>query len=97
MEKENTAQSYPFGNADESRTHMVRGHELYKGERNVLLIEEEMRKVDGCDMEKLVHTIAAKKRSQILGHRWPQTAEEVRHTVNILYIFVKRGYMEDTY
>ena len=25
---------------------------LYKGGRNALLIEEEMRKMDGCDMDK---------------------------------------------
>ena len=50
VELEEDAQSCPRGNADESRTHMAVDCELYKEERKML--EEEMKKMDGCGMEK---------------------------------------------
>ena len=52
MEEEEGARSCSCGNADESRTHMEGECELYTEERSML--EEEMRKIDGCNMEKLV-------------------------------------------
>ena len=40
----------PFGKAIESRIHIVGEYEMYKEERDVL--EEEMRKIDECDMDE---------------------------------------------
>ena len=51
MEKEEGTQSFPCGNADESRTHIAGECELYREGRDVL--EEDMRKVEGCGIEKL--------------------------------------------
>ena len=49
-EEEEGAQSCPCGNPDERTAYMMADCELYKDERNVL--EEDMTKIDGCDMEK---------------------------------------------
>ena len=51
MEEKEGAQRRPCGNADESTHHIVGEHEFYREERNV--VEEGMRKIDGCDIEKL--------------------------------------------
>ena len=48
---------------------------LYKEERNVL--EEEMRKLDGCDMGIFGTLYSSEKAIGIRGDKWwPQTAEE---------------------
>ena len=52
-EKEVDAQMCPCGKTIESRTHIVRECEVFKGERDVL--KEETREIDECDMEDLVH------------------------------------------
>ena len=49
-EEEEDAQLCPYGKAKESRTHIVGEVERSNEERDVL--EEEMRNIDGCDMEK---------------------------------------------
>ena len=48
--EEENAQSCPCGTADENRTHMVGECEPHEEERNVL--EEEMRNIHRCGMEK---------------------------------------------
>ena len=50
MQEEEGAQSCPCGNADDSRTHIVKECELYKEDRNVS--GEALRKIEGCGMEK---------------------------------------------
>ena len=70
-------QSFPYGNADETRSYILGGCELYKEEWNVL--EEEMSKIDGCDMEKFGTLNSSKKTIAILEGRWPQTAKEEGH------------------
>ena len=49
MQEEGGAQRCPCGNADESRAHIGGKCKLHKEGRNVL--EKEMWKIDGCDME----------------------------------------------
>ena len=54
--------SSPCCAVHESIIHIVGDGELHKEERNVL--EEEMRKIDGCDMEKYDTLECREKRSQ---------------------------------
>ena len=56
------------GKAKESRTHIVGECEIYKEERDVLLIGE-MRKIDECGMEKLGTLDSSEKTIAILGNR----------------------------
>ena len=49
MQEEGGASRYPCGNADESGAHIGGECKLHKEGRNVL--EEQMGKIDGCDME----------------------------------------------
>ena len=66
----------PCGKAIESKTHIVGECEMHEEERDVL--EEEMRKIDECDMEEFgTLLIDSAKTSAILGDRlWPQAAEQ---------------------
>ena len=74
MEEDEGAQSYPCGNARESRTHVAGECDLYKEQRNG---SEEMRKIDGCDREEIGTLDSSKETITILGDRWwPQTAKE---------------------
>ena len=57
---EEIAQLCPCGTAIRSRTHIVGECEAYKEERDVL---EEMRKIDGCDMEKFSTLDSSEKQS----------------------------------
>ena len=51
----------PCGTTIESRTHILGECEIYKEERNAL--EEEMRKLDVCDMEEFGKLGSSEKRS----------------------------------
>ena len=62
------------GTTIESRTHTGGECEIYKEKRDVL--EEEMRKLDECDMEELGRLEISEKTIDILGDRWPQTAKQ---------------------
>ena len=62
------------GTTIESRTHIVGECEIYEEERDAL--EEEMRKLDGCDMEEFGILENSEKTIAILGDRWPQTAKQ---------------------
>ena len=65
----------PCGTAIKSRTHIVGECEIYKEKLNVL--EEEMRKLDDCDMEEFGRLESSDKTIAILGDRWwPQTAKQ---------------------
>ena len=50
---------YPCGTTIESRTHIVEKCEIHKEERGAL--EEEMRKLDVCDMEESDQRVARKR------------------------------------
>ena len=64
-----------FGTTIESRNHIVGEHEMYKEERNAL--DEEMRKLDECDMEEFGRLDSSQETMAILGCRWwPQTAKQ---------------------
>ena len=64
----------PCGTAIESRTHIVGQCGIYKEERDAQ--EEEMRKLDVCDMEEFDRLRSSDKSIAILGDRWwPQTAK----------------------
>ena len=70
---------------------MVGDGELYKEKRNVL--REEMRKTDGCAMEKFGTLDGSEKTIAILliGDRWwPQTAKEARDKIsrNVFFIYI---------
>ena len=74
VEGEEGAQSCPYGNADESSTHKVAECELHNEEQDVL---EEMRKIDGYDMENFGTLDSSEKTIAILGDGWwPQTAKQ---------------------
>ena len=74
-EEEVDAQMCPCGKAIESRIHIVGECERYKEERDVL--EEEMRKIDECDMEQFGTLNSSEKTIAILGDRWwPQAAKQ---------------------
>ena len=61
--------------ADESTTHAAGKCEIYKEERDTL--EEGMRKIEGCDMEKFGTLDSSEEMIALLGDRWwPQTAKE---------------------
>ena len=65
----------PCGTTIESRTHIAGECEIYKEERDAL--EEEMRKLDVCDMEEFGRLKSGEKTVAILGDRWwPQTAKQ---------------------
>ena len=51
-EKHVDAHLRPYGTTIESRIHIIGECEIYKEERDVL--EDEMRKLDECDMQELV-------------------------------------------
>ena len=73
--EEEYAQMCPCGKAVESRTHVEGECELYKQERIVL--EEGMRKIDECDVDKFGTLDSSEKTIAILGDRWwPQTAKQ---------------------
>ena len=75
VEEEEGAQSFPCGNADESRTHTVGECERYTEERNVS--EEELRQIDGCNMESFGTLNSSEKTIVIPGEMWwPQTSEK---------------------
>ena len=66
---------FPCGATVESRTRIVGECEIYKEERDAL--EEEMRKLDECDMEEFGRLESREKTIAILGDRWwPQTAKQ---------------------
>ena len=54
-----------FGPATENRTRIVGECEIYKEERDAL--EEEMRKLDVCDMEEFCRLESSEKTIAILG------------------------------
>ena len=65
----------PCGTTIESRTRTVGECEIYKEERDAL--EEEMRKLDVCDMIEFGRLESSEKTTAILGDRWwPQTAKQ---------------------
>ena len=65
----------PCGTTIESRAHVVGECEINKEERDVL--EGEMRRYDGCDMEEFGRLKSGEKTIAILGdRRWPQTAKQ---------------------
>ena len=57
----------PCGTTMESGTHIVE-YEICKEERDAL--EEEMRKLDECDMEEFGRLESSEKTIAILGDRW---------------------------
>ena len=67
-EEEEDAQMCPCGRAVESRTHIVGECEIYKEERE--LLEEEMRKIDECGMEKFGTLDSSKKTIAIPENIW---------------------------
>ena len=69
-----TTNTCPCGATIESRTRIVGECEIYKEERDVL--EEEVRKLDVCDMEEFGRLESSEKTIAILGNRWPQTAKQ---------------------
>ena len=74
-EEEVDAQMCPCDKATESRTHIVGEREMYKEERDVS--EEEMRRIDECDMEDFDTLDSSKKTNAILEDRWwPQAAKQ---------------------
>ena len=65
----------PCGTTIEARTHIVGECEIYKEERDAL--EEEMEKLDVCDMEEFDWLESCEKTIAILGDRWwPRTAKQ---------------------
>ena len=58
----------PCGTTIEGRTHIVGECEIYKEERDAL--EEEMRKLNVCDMEEICRLGSSEKMIAILGDRW---------------------------
>ena len=59
----------------QSRTHIVGEREICKEERDAL--EEEMRKLDECDMEEFCRLESSEKTIAVLGDRWwPQAAKQ---------------------
>ena len=65
----------PRGTTIQSRTYIVGECDIYKEERDAL--EEEMRKLDVCDMEEFGRRESSEKTIAILRDRWwPQTAKQ---------------------
>ena len=64
----------------ESRTHIVGECEIYKEERDAL--EEEIRKIDACDVEKFGRIESNEKMITILGDRWPQMGNQDGDTIS---------------
>ena len=64
----------PCGTTVESKTHRVGECEICKEERDAL--EEEMRKLDVCDMAEVGRLESSEKTIAILGDKWPQTAKQ---------------------
>ena len=65
----------PCGKAVEGTTYIVRECEIHEEERDVL--EEQMRPVDECDMEKFNALESSEKTIAILRDRWwPQKAKQ---------------------
>ena len=65
----------PCGTTIKSRTHIVGTREIYKEELDAL--EEEMRKLDVCDMEEFGRLESSEKTVATLGDKWwPQTAKQ---------------------
>ena len=82
----------PCGTAIEGRTHIVGGCEIYKEERDAL--EEEIRKLDVCDMKVFGRLGSSQKTIAIPGDRWlPQTAKQDgdRISKHFLCIWKKRN------
>ena len=76
----------------ESRTHVVGECEICKEERDAL--EKEMRKLDGCDMEKICRLLieSSEKTIAILGDRWrPQTAKQDGDRISKQFLHVIYG------
>ena len=64
QEEENVdAHMCPCGTTIESRTHIVGEYEIYKEERDAL---EQMRKIDGCDMQEFGRLESSEKAIAIL-------------------------------
>ena len=59
---------YPCGKAIANRTHVVGEGAMYMEERNML--EEVVRKVEECTVEKFVTLGSSEKTIAILGGRW---------------------------
>ena len=73
------------GKAVESRTHIVGECEIHEKERDVL--EEDMKKIDECDMEKFGTLDNSEKTMAILGDRWwPQTANPQGEKIRIKFL-----------
>ena len=65
----------PCGATTERRTHIVGEREKYEEVRDA--IEDEMRKLDVCDMERFGRLESSEKTITTLGYRWwPQTAKQ---------------------
>ena len=68
----------PLWQSVESRTRKVGECKIYKEERDAL--EEEMRSISECNMEKFGTLDSSEKTISILGDRcWPQTAKQEGH------------------
>ena len=76
----------------ESRAHIAGECEIYKEERDAL--EEEMRKLDACDMEEFGRLESGEKTIAILGDRWwPQTVKQDGDRTNSFYVRYGRSAM----
>ena len=65
----------PLPRTKKSRTHIVGECEIYKEERDAL--EEDMKKLDVCDMEEFGRLESSEKTMAILGDRWwSETAKQ---------------------
>ena len=75
QEDEVDVQMCPCGKAVEARIHIVGQCDMYKEERVVL--KEEMREIDECDLEEFGTLDSSDKPIAILGDRWrPQAAKQ---------------------
>ena len=83
----------PCGTTTESRTHIVGESEVHKEERDAS--EEDMRKLDVCDMEEFGRLESSEKTIAILGDRWwPQTAKQVGDRISkYFYVIYGRSVM----
>ena len=51
------------------------------------MLDEEMRKLDGCDMEEFGRLESSEKTNAILGNRWcPQTAKQEGDKISKQYL-----------
>ena len=74
-EEEVDAQMCPCSKAKEGRTHIVGEWEKYKEGRDGL--EQEIKQIDECDIEKFGTLDSSERTIAIVGKRWwPQAAEQ---------------------